>query len=35
MYKKLLYNIKKIIKKMCVGGEGEGQHLNPKHSLCF
>ena len=28
MYKKLLYNIKKIEKK-CGGGEGEGQHLNP------
>ena len=31
MYKKVLYNIKKI-KKMC--GE-EGQYLNPKHSLCI
>ena len=30
MYKKVLYNIKKI--KKC-GGEGEGQYLNPKHSL--
>ena len=32
MYKKVLYNIKKI--KKC-GGEGEGQYLNPKHSLCI
>ena len=31
MYKKVLYNIKKI--KKC--GEGEGQYLNPKHSLCL
>ena len=31
MYKKVLYNIKKI-KKMW--GEGERQYLNPKHSLC-
>ena len=30
MYKKVLYDIKKI--KKC-GGEGEGQYLNPKHSL--
>ena len=30
MYKKVLYNIKKI-KKMW----GEGQYLNPKHSLCL
>ena len=30
--KKVLYNIKKI-KKMW--GEGEGQYLNPKHSLCI
>ena len=29
MYKKVLYNIKKI-KKML---GGEGQYLNPKHSL--
>ena len=29
MYKKVLYNIKKM-KKMW-GGEGEGQYLNPKH----
>ena len=29
MYKKVLYNIKKI--KKC--GEGEGRYLNPKHSL--
>ena len=32
MYKKVLYNIKKI--KKC-GGGGEGQYLNPKHSLCI
>ena len=31
MYKKVLYNIKKM--KKCGGGGGEGQHLNPKHSL--
>ena len=31
MYKKVLYNIKKT--KKC--GEGEGQYLNPKHSLCI
>ena len=31
MYKKVLYNIKKIKKN--VGGGGEGQYLNPKHSL--
>ena len=31
MYKKVVYNIEKI-KKMW-GGEGEGQYLNPKHSL--
>ena len=30
MYKKVLYNIKKI--KKCGGGEVEGQYLNPKHS---
>ena len=30
MYKKVLYNIKKMKK-----GEGEGQYLNPKHSLCI
>ena len=31
MYKKVLYNIKKIKKNVCVGGgEGEGQYLNPK-----
>ena len=34
MYKKVLYNIKKI-KKMCGGGEVEGQYLIPKHSLCI
>ena len=33
MYKKVLYNSKKM-KKMW-GGEGEGQYLNPKHSLCI
>ena len=32
MYKKVLYNIKKV-KKMW--GGGEGQYLNPKHSLCI
>ena len=32
MYKKVLYNIKKM--KHC-GGEGEGQYLNPKHPLCI
>ena len=31
MYKKVLYNIKKIKKK--IGGGGKGQYLNPKHSL--
>ena len=30
MFKKVLYNIKKIIKMW-----GEGQYLNPKHSLCI
>ena len=30
--KKVLYNIKKIKKKW---EEGEGQYLNPKHSLCI
>ena len=31
MYKKVLYNVKKI-KKMWGGGrEAEGQYLNPKH----
>ena len=34
MYKKVLYNIKKM-KKCAGGGEGEGQYLNPKHSLCI
>ena len=33
MYKKVLYNIKKIKKKNW--GEGEGQYLNPKHCQCF
>ena len=37
MYKRVLYNIKKM--KKCGGGggggEGEGQYLNPKHSLCI
>ena len=28
-----MYNIKKM--KKCVGGEGEGRYLNPKHSLCI
>ena len=32
MYKKVLNNIKKIKKNV---GEGEGQYLNPKHSLCI
>ena len=32
MYKYVLYNIKL---KKCGGGEGEGQYLNPKHSLCI
>ena len=32
MYKKILYNIKKM--KKCGVGEG-GQYLNPKHSLCI
>ena len=31
--KKVLYNIKKI--KKCGEGEGEGQYLNQKHSLCI
>ena len=35
MYKKVLYNIKKIKKNVGGGGEGEGQYLNPKHSLCI
>ena len=30
MFKKVLYNIKKIIKMW-----GERQYLNPKHSLCI
>ena len=29
MYKKVLYNIKKI---KIMWGEGEGKYLNPKHS---
>ena len=33
MYKKVLYNIKKM--KKCRGGEGEGQYLNPNYSLCI
>ena len=35
MYKKVLYNNRKM--KKCGGGEGEGegQYLNPKHSLCI
>ena len=32
MYKKVLYNIKKM--KKC-GGGGEGQYLNPKFSMYF
>ena len=32
MYKKVLYNIKKM--KKCGVGGGEGANLNPKHSLC-
>ena len=32
MYKKVLYNIKKM-KKWGGGGGREGQYLNPKHSL--
>ena len=39
MYIKVLYNIKKIKKCVCVvgggGGGEEGQYLNPKHSLCI
>ena len=34
MHKKVLYNIKKM-KKIGGGGEGEGQYLNPKLSLCI
>ena len=33
MYKMVLYNIKKM--KKIGGGDGEGQYLNPKHSLCI
>ena len=33
MYKKVLYNIKKILKN--VGAEGEGQYLNLKHPQCI
>ena len=29
MYKKVLYNIKKIKKMWGAGGGGEGQYLNP------
>ena len=32
MYIKVLYNTKKLKKN--VGGGGEGQYLNPKHSQC-
>ena len=32
MYKRVLYNIKKM-KKCGVGGRGRGQYLNQKHSL--
>ena len=36
MYKKVLYNIKKMKKKnVGGGGRGGGQYLNPKHSLCI
>ena len=35
MYKKVLFNVKKNIKKCVGGGEGEGQYLNPKHSMYF
>ena len=35
MYKKVLYNIKKMKKFRGGGGEGEGQYLNQKHSLCI
>ena len=34
MYKKVLYNIKKM-KKCGVGGGGEGAIFEPKHSLCI
>ena len=34
MYKKVLYNIKKIW-KMWGEGEGEGQYLNQKHYQCI
>ena len=34
MYKKVLYNIKKI-KKMWGGGEGGGAIFESKHSLCI
>ena len=34
MYKKVLYNIKEMIKMWGGGGwGGEGQYLNPKHSM--
>ena len=33
MYKKVLYNIKKMKKN--AGGRGRGQYLNIKHSLCI
>ena len=34
MYKKVLYNIKKM--KKCGGGGGGGGNIwNPKHSLCI
>ena len=35
MYKKVLYNIKKMKKMWGGGGGGRGQYLNPKHSLCI
>ena len=34
MYKQVLYNFKKM-KRCRGGGEGEGQYLNTKHSLCI
>ena len=35
MYKKVLYNIKKMKNCGGGGGGGRGQYLNPKHSLCI
>ena len=34
-YIMVLYNIKKIKKNVGGGGEGEGQYLDQKHSLCI